>query len=182
MIWLRTGLKYVTDLSKQQRTYHWDKRKKKYIKATTAEHIKSKRIRNESGAIVAVKNRGTFYEKWQKQSKKRILTQGTPENMGSTGERSVNVKQISRAFRKQKYESKEHADEVKDEQKIRKEAKEKEKRRAKNARGQKRKREDREAKVHEQGFDKKKSAAGIKSIKQRSSHRNKRQPKHRRRR
>lgn len=171
-----------TDLSKQQRTYHWDKRKKKYIKATAEEHAKSKRIRNESGAVVTVKNRGAFYEKWQKQSKKRILTQGTPESMGLAGERSVNVKQISRAFRKQKYESKEHADELKDEQKIRKEVKEKEKRKAKNARGQKRKREDQDAKKNEQAIGKTMKRPLKGSINQRKTHRNKRNPKHSRRR
>lgn len=121
--------------------YHWDRRKKKYIKATMEEHVKSKRIRNESGARINMKNRGKLYEKWQKQTKKRISTYGTSE-IDNSGD--VNVKRLSRALRKQKYLERSAKEELKDETKIRKEAKEKEKRRAKNARGQKRKMLERE--------------------------------------
>ena len=56
----------------KKRSYHWDKRKGNYVKASLEEHSKAGRIRNEAGVVVNVKNRGEIYEKWRKKSNKTI--------------------------------------------------------------------------------------------------------------
>eukprot|EP00516_Mucochytrium_quahogii_P000327 CAMPEP_0203745518 /NCGR_PEP_ID=MMETSP0098-20131031/1229_1 /ASSEMBLY_ACC=CAM_ASM_000208 /TAXON_ID=96639 /ORGANISM=" , Strain NY0313808BC1" /LENGTH=865 /DNA_ID=CAMNT_0050633317 /DNA_START=301 /DNA_END=2895 /DNA_ORIENTATION=- len=130
------------DIASKQRSYHWDKRKKKYIKATMEEHVKSKRMKNESGGMINIKNRGEIYEKWQLKTKKRVANQGGEED-GTQQHRdknedgimmSTNVRRIAKAARERVLVNDHVKDEVKDERTIRKETKEKEKRRAKNAR------------------------------------------------
>lgn len=123
------------DIMSKQRTYHWDKRKKKYVKASMEEHIAAKRIRNESGTLIRVKNRGELYEKWQKKTRKRVSNAGGEEGAsGEGGKLSTNVRLLSRAARDSATEvpNSHISDEVKDEQTIRKERKEKQKRRDRN--------------------------------------------------
>mmetsp|Transcript_11670 Transcript_11670/g.15133 ORF Transcript_11670/g.15133 Transcript_11670/m.15133 type:complete len:878 (+) Transcript_11670:19-2652(+) len=129
-------------ISKQQKSYHWDKRKKKYIRATAEEHIKSKRIRNEAGVLINPKNRGELYDKWQKKRKRRIAGQGTEESDTIMNEQrnSTNVNKFAKAIRKREHiESKSGSrrEELKDERKLRKHLKEKEKNRLKNMKGRK---------------------------------------------
>mmetsp|Transcript_19124 Transcript_19124/g.35389 ORF Transcript_19124/g.35389 Transcript_19124/m.35389 type:complete len:482 (-) Transcript_19124:293-1738(-) len=138
------------DIVTKQRTYHWDKRKKRYIKATLEEHLKSKRVRNESGAIIKVKNRGELYEKWQKNSRSRVGTQGARENSDSEDDAPpvgnprkrrfneeknlTNVKYLREKRKSYVMDNADAKDEIKDEKTIRKEIKEKTKRKEKNAR------------------------------------------------
>ena len=131
-------------IATQKRVHHWDKRKKKYIKATLSDLKSSKKLRNESGAVVRVKNRGELYEKWQQKHKRSIQSAGLAEEDASAfqfGDKfagdmseSTNVRAIAKVLRQERANSK-LTSEIKDENTIRKERKEQDKRRAKNARG-----------------------------------------------
>lgn len=100
-----------TTLNSRQRNYLWDKRKKRYIKATKEEHIQSKRLRNESGTKINVKNRGSIYKKWQRKSRKRIQQlDGVDDDDTSSRleEDSVSVRRIAHHLReKEKREKQE---------------------------------------------------------------------------
>ena len=131
-------------IATQKRVHHWDKRKKKYIRATLSDLKSSKKLRNESGAVVRVKNRGELYEKWQQKHKRSVQSTGVSEedtNALQFGDKfsgdiadSTNVRAIAKVVR-QKRVNAGMSNELKDENTIRKDRKEAEKRRAKNARG-----------------------------------------------
>jgi len=134
-----------SDMATKLRTYHWDKRKRKYIKATIEEHAKSKRIRNEAGALVnskQIKNRGDIYHKWQKQTRKQIASEGGTE-IESSGPKKrkykeqkdlTDVKSISKKSKSISVVNDGAVNELKSEQSIRKDRKIKEKKMEKNAR------------------------------------------------
>lgn len=81
-------------MKNKQKSYKWDKKKKKYIKASVEEHVKSKRVRNEAGKLISLKKRGDIYKKWQKSSKR-----GFVEGADDTEEGEVNVKKISKSMK-----------------------------------------------------------------------------------
>lgn len=67
----------------QQRQYHWDKRKKRYVQIQGAEMSKgTKRIRTESGKSMEMeKMEKGLYKKWVKYNKQRVATRGEEDDV-----------------------------------------------------------------------------------------------------
>jgi len=127
------------DIMFRQRTYHWDKRKKKYVKASMDEHMKAKRVKNDSGTMVRVKNHGELYDKWKHQARKisggegRVEVEDDEEAAPVPDKLRTNVRHLVHSGRKLKQlPNKGKNVEVKNEDQLRKERKLKEKNRIKN--------------------------------------------------
>jgi len=58
--------------------YHWDKRKRRYIKLQPGAVVKAGKVRNESGKRVVSSDTGS-YLRWEKQTHQSIPTAGTSE-------------------------------------------------------------------------------------------------------
>lgn len=120
-------------MQKKIKSYKWDKKKKKYIKASIEEHIKSKRVRNEAGKVISIKERGNLYQKWQRNAKRAFNS-----NVENTQDSVVNVKHISKNLRLKKTMDKiDVKDEVLSKEQIAKKQKEKYRMKKLNVRGHK---------------------------------------------
>ena len=69
-------------MAKQQRNYHWDKRKRRYVQLQPGEQVMAgKRMRTESGASVRGKGEASgLYKKWSKAHQTRIMPVGQQED------------------------------------------------------------------------------------------------------
>ena len=69
-------------MASQQRRYHWDARKRKYIQMQPDEEVKAGKRRTKRGGKVQQQESG-LYTKWVKHSKMRMPRTG--EALDSTG-------------------------------------------------------------------------------------------------
>ena len=123
-------------IATQKRVHHWDKRKKKYINMTLSDLKSSKKLRNESGAVVRVKN-CREYEKWQQKHKRSIKRGVLPKRMRARFNLGISLRNMSESTNVRaipwcydKSANSKLTSEIKDENTIRKERKEQDKRRA----------------------------------------------------
>jgi ATP-dependent RNA helicase DDX54/DBP10 len=64
-------------ISKKRATYHWDKKKKKYIRLQPGEALTgSGKVKSESGAKVNAGQQKGLYKKWQARTHMKVATAG----------------------------------------------------------------------------------------------------------
>eukprot|EP00924_Labyrinthula_sp_SR-Ha-C_P012697 snap_masked-scaffold_67-processed-gene-0.31-mRNA-1 protein AED:0.24 eAED:0.26 QI:0/-1/0/1/-1/1/1/0/771 len=87
------------DLNEKARFVKWDQKKKKYIKSTFEEHVKNKRVKDESGGKINLKNRGEMYKKWKKENKLDEKRLNMSEKRVGFGKMAADVERFSKLYR-----------------------------------------------------------------------------------
>ena len=69
-------------LTKHQRNYHWDKRKRRYVQLQPGEQvIAGKRLKTESGKSMRGKQEASgLYKKWSKAHQAKVMPVGQKED------------------------------------------------------------------------------------------------------
>ena len=71
--------------NRKRAQYHWDKRKRRYIKLQPGAVVKAGKVKNESGKRIISSDTGS-YMRWEKQTHKSIPSAGAAEvSFGARG-------------------------------------------------------------------------------------------------